>query len=319
MDTIALAGKTVAGEALAASGSVTISFDVEEHYRIEAAAGLGCSDCLKEEYAARMEATTQRLLDLLAEAGVLATFFIVGEIGDQRPALVRAISQAGHEIASHSHRHQRIHRLTPQQFREDVLASKDALEQASGRSVVGFRAPTFSIDRQTAWAVDILAECGFLYDSSVFPVYHDRYGVPEAPRTPYLLRGPQREILELPPATYRIAGQNLPIAGGGYFRLFPSALMHAGLRQILRHGPEAVGMLYFHPWEFDPQQPRLPLGRLARWRTYVGIPKSEKRLARLLRRYRFRRAIDVVNERLSQRENLPRFQLAPQAGGVCQG
>lgn len=308
MDSIALPAEMA--DAILDVPATVISFDIEEHHRIEAAAGIDCSPELRDEYARRMEDVTRRLLDQLAEAKVVASFYIVGEIAVQRPALVRAIREAGHEIGSHSHDHRRVHRFTPETFREDLLRSKDALEQATGAAVVGFRAPTFSIVRETAWAVDVLAECGFLYDSSVFPVRHDRYGVPDAPRGPFMIAGERSEILELPPATYRLLGQNLPVAGGGYFRLFPPFVMRAGLRQIARSGPDAVGMLYFHPWEFDPGQPRLPLGRFSRWRTYVGMSKTVARLGDLLKRYTYRRAVDVARDRLAARERLPRFKLA---------
>jgi polysaccharide deacetylase family protein (PEP-CTERM system associated) len=285
------------------------SFDVEEHHRIEAAVGLSVSAELKADYAARMEAATRRLLDQLAAAGVLATFYIVGEIAKTHPQLVRDVHAAGHEVGSHSHDHRRVHRFTPAEFRTDLLASKHALEDATGAAVVGFRAPTFSVMKETAWAIDVLAECGFEYDSSIFPVRHDRYGVPDAPRGPFVAQGNERELLELPPLTYRVAGLNLPVAGGGYFRLFPLAFMKAGLRQAGRGTSPQVGMLYFHPWEFDPTQPRLPLKRLARWRTYVGVGRTTARLHSLLKSFPFRRAIDVVREIKASGADLQRYKL----------
>lgn len=294
---------------MAESVSYIASFDVEEHHRIEAAVGLDCPSDLKTDYARRMEQTTRWLLDLLAETGMKATFYVVGEIAVTHPQLVRAIHDAGHEVGSHSWDHRRVHRFTPEQFREDLLKSKDALEQATGHAVAGFRAPTFSVMKVTGWAIDVLAECGFEYDTSVFPVRHDRYGVPDAPRVPFRATGREREILELPPLTYRVAGWNLPVAGGGYFRLFPPAVMRAGMRQMGKGTRPAVGMLYFHPWEFDPDQPRLPLGRFARWRTYVGIRHSMGRLRALLTAFPFRRAIDVVREIKSTGVELPRFRL----------
>lgn len=285
------------------------SFDIEEHHRIEAAVGLDVPDGLKTEYARRMESTTRRLLDRLATAGVRATFYVVGEIGHTHPHLVRAIHDAGHEVGSHSWDHRRVHRFTPETFREDLLRSKDALEQATGHGVYGFRAPTFSVVRETGWAIDVLAECGFEYDSSIFPVRHDRYGIPDAPRGPFLAVGRERELLELPPVTYRFAGQNLPVAGGGYFRLFPLGFMRAGLRQVARRVAPPVGMLYFHPWEFDAEQPRLPLRWLSRFRTYVGVNRTTARLDRLLSGFPFRRAIDVVREIRASGTELPRFQV----------
>lgn len=291
--------------------SVVLSFDVEEHDRIEAAAGLECPPELKRVYAERMERSTRRLLELLHEAGVKATFFFVGQIAESHPKLIRDIAEDGHEVGSHGWDHRRVHRFTPESFREDILRSKQALEQAGGARVAGYRAPTFSVMRETGWAVDVLAEAGLTYDSSVFPVRHDRYGVPAAPRVPFVAEGRERGILELPPATYRVLGQNLPVAGGGYFRLFPLAALTAGVDQLARTRP-AVGMLYFHPWEFDPEQPRLPLGRVARWRTYVGTGRTLGRLRRLIARYRgrFRRAIDVAEALAPIRHELPRFRFA---------
>ena len=302
--------------ALAGDFAVVLSFDVEEHDRIEAAAGLACPPAVRREYADRMDRTTRRLLDVLAAAGeVKATFFIVGEIAGTHPALVRDIAAAGHEVGSHGWDHRRVHHFTPTTFAADLRRSIDALEQAAGVAVVGYRAPTFSVVRQTGWAADVLAASGLRYDSSVFPVRHDRYGVPDAPRTPFVLCGATADILELPPATYRLFRQNMPVAGGGYFRLFPPAVMRAGLRQLAAHPPAAgpaVGMLYFHPWEFDPDQPRLPLRRVARWRTYVGVGRSLGRLERLLARYRphFRRAVDVVADLEAVRGALPRYRIA---------
>ncbi|MDB5308755.1 MAG: chitin deacetylase [Gemmataceae bacterium] len=289
--------------------SYIASFDVEEHYRIEAAVGLEVTPEAKSAYAGRMEKTTHQLLDQLAAVGTTATFYVVGEIARSHPTLVRAIHTAGHEVGSHSWDHQRVHRFTPETFRDDLLRSKDALEHVTGSPVYGFRAPTFSVVRETGWAVDVLAACGFEYDSSVFPVRHDRYGIPEAPRGPFVAVGKVGEILELPPLTYRVAGLNLPVAGGGYFRLFPLCMMRAGLGQAARARP-AVGMLYFHPWEFDPGQPHLPLPRLARWRTYVGVGRTTTRLAALLSAYRFRRAIDVVRDIRRSGVELPRFSLS---------
>ena len=286
-----------------------LSFDVEEHDRIEAAVGLPPDPARRRGYGVRMAETTRRLLALLKEADVLATFYVVGEIAETDPGLVKEIAAAGHEVGSHSWDHRRVHRFDPVGFRDDLLRSKAALERVTGEPVFGFRAPTFSVVRETGWAIDVLAECGFAYDSSVFPVRHDRYGVPAAPRTPFVAEGNTNSILELPPATYRVLGQNLPVAGGGYFRLFPPAVMRAGLSQLRRTTP-AVGMLYFHPWEFDPGQPRLPLGRVSAWRTYVGVGRSEGRLARLLKRYRFRRAVDVANELKPRQGELSRFNVA---------
>jgi len=285
---------------------VVFTFDIEEHHRIEAAAGYDCPADRKHDYAARMERCTRWIADALAAANANATFFIVGQIAESHPKLVRDLADAGHEIASHSWDHRRVHLHTPDTFREDLRRSKAALEQAGGREVVGYRAPTFSITQATAWAVDVLAEAGFKYDSSIFPVKHDRYGVPDAPRHPFVVRGPHKSILEIPPVTWRKFGQNVPAAGGGYFRLFPPAIMRAAIRQTLRD-PTGLPVLYFHPWEFDPDQPKLPLGRLSRFRTYVGIGKSRRRLQNLLARYG---SVTLTSALPPDLEKLPTFDLA---------
>lgn len=288
-----------------------LSFDVEEHFRIEAAAKLVVEPSLQSHYNDRLEPSVRWLLDKLEEFEQRATFFIVGQIARHQPGLVRAIHRAGHEVASHSLDHRSVRRLTPAAFREDVRQSKDALEQVTGEAVYGYRAPTFSILRETAWALDELAGLGLEYDSSIYPVRHDRYGVATAPRGPFLARGFQHTILELPPATLRLFGMNLPMGGGGYFRLFPLLLTEWAMRQSSRLGSTPVAMLYFHPWEFDPQQKRLPLGRLSRFRTYVGLRRTRDRLASLLARYRFSRAVDVVKQWNGCREELPVFGLVP--------
>jgi polysaccharide deacetylase family protein (PEP-CTERM system associated) len=286
---------------------IVISFDLEEHFRIEAAAELELDPTLKAHYRDRLEPSTRWLLEQLEKADVKATFFIVGQIGRDNPALVRAIQRAGHEVASHGWDHQRVVNFTPETFREDVRQSKDALEQVTGQAVVGYRAPTFSIMRQTAWALDVLAELDIVYDSSIYPVRHDRYGVPTAPRAPFMACGEDHDILEIPPATLRVLKLNLPMGGGGYFRLFPLIFIEWAIRQVEQTCSPSVAMLYFHPWEFDPEQERLPLPWLSRLRTYVGIHRSRGRFATLLARHRFVRAIDVARQLADQRDLLRRF------------
>ncbi len=286
---------------------VVLSFDVEEHHRIEAAVGLAVPAAAKADYAARMERSTRGILDQLAAGGAVATFFVVGEVARTHPRLVRDIAAAGHEVGSHGHDHTRVDRFSPDEFRQDLLRSKGALEDAAGVAVRGYRAPTFSISHRTPWAVDMLAEAGYAYDSSVFPVRHDRYGVPAAPREPFAAGGDEHDVVELPPATWRVLGQNLPVAGGGYFRLFPLFVLRAGVGQLAQRGAPAV--LYFHPWEFDPGQPKLPLGRVSRWRTYVGVSKTAGRLDALIREYagRFCTAGDLADG--LDAVALPRFAL----------
>jgi polysaccharide deacetylase family protein (PEP-CTERM system associated) len=289
---------------------VILSFDVEEHHRIESAAGLSVPPGWEAHYAERLETSTRWLLEELARASARATFFVLGDLAQRHPKLVRAMHDAGHEVASHGWDHRRLHHLTPQTFRDDVRQGKDALEQIIGAPVVGYRAPTFSVVRQTAWAVDVLVELGMVYDSSIYPVRHDRYGVADAPRWPFRLSCAAGELLELPPMSWRVFGVNLPLGGGGYFRLLPLWMMEAALEQVRRQGQPSVAMLYFHPWEFDPEQRRLPLWGLNRFRTYVGMRSSQRRLGTLLGRHRFTRAADVARELLPDAEQLPLFTLA---------
>jgi polysaccharide deacetylase family protein (PEP-CTERM system associated) len=288
--------------------SIILSFDVEEHYRIEAASGLSIPSEMVAHCQTRLDWTTRWLLDQLAPYRIRATFFVVGQIADSNPDLVKAIARAGHEIASHGWDHQRVHRFTPTTFREDLQKSKDTLEHVAGTPVVGYRAPTFSITRETAWGIDVLAEAGFLYDSSIYPVRHDRYGIPQAPRTPFVAQGHQHSILELPPATLRLLGLNAPMGGGGYFRFFPLWFTRWAIAQMSRT-PEGVAMLYFHPWEFDVAQRQLPMRWSKRFRTYVGIAKTQERLSRLLSNHDFSRAIDVVRSLQARAYSLPCFSL----------
>ena len=288
---------------------VCFTFDVEEHHRIEAAAGIPCPPDRQAEYGRRMEANTRWLLATLAEFNARSTFFVVGEIATTHPKLVADIAAAGHEVACHGWDHRRVHVLSPEEFRADVRRAKHALEQAAGQAVVGYRAPTFSMTRQTAWAIDVLTEEGMRYDSSIFPVRHDRYGVPNAPRSAFLACGPTRSILEFPLATWRVAGLNLPAAGGGYFRLFPLAILKAAVRQA------KTPVLYFHPWEFDTGQPRMPLSRVSRFRTYVGLGKTRGRLRTLLTLYESRPLTEAVQE-LEGTASLPSFRLAAAASVI---
>ncbi len=300
--------KAMGGEGQSAF-KIILSFDIEEHFRIEAASGLTVDSGLKAHYCERLDYSTSWLLDVLAAAGANATFFVVGEIANSNSQLIRRIAQAGHEVASHSWDHRRVHRFTPESFREDVQQSKHVLEDITGQPVVGYRAPTFSITRETAWAIDVLAELEMLYDSSIYPVRHDRYGVPAAPRSPFLARGGRHTLLELPPATLRLLNMNLPMGGGGYFRLFPLVFTEWALQQTRRSCSPAVANLYFHPWEFDPAQKRLPLGRFSRFRTYVGINRSASRLTALLEKHTFMRAADVARELQPSINALPCFAL----------
>ena len=237
------------------------------------------------ERESRVVGNTHRLLEFFHRHNVHATFFILGWVAERFPALVREIASCGHEIASHGFHHQLIYTLTPEQFREDVRRAKAVIEDAGSCQVNGYRAPSFSIVRSSVWALDVLIETGHTYDASVFPIHHDRYGIPDAPRRAHLIERPAGTIVEVPASTVRVAGANLPIAGGGYFRVLPYAFTRWGINRLNATGAPAV--FYIHPWEIDPEQPRLPVSRMTGLRHYSNLGGTLQRMDRLVRDFRF--------------------------------
>jgi polysaccharide deacetylase family protein (PEP-CTERM system associated) len=234
----------------------------------------------------RVCANTERLLDIFAKADVRATFFVLGWVADRFPALVQRIAARGHEIASHGYAHRLVYDQTPLTFREDVRRAKGLLEDVSGRPVLGFRAPSYSVTPRSLWALDILIEEGYRYDTSIFPIRHDRYGIPLSPRHAYVLERPGGSLVEVPASTVACGPFNLPVAGGGYFRILPYAWTKWGISQVnQREGKPAV--FYLHPWEIDPDQPRLTAGWLGRFRHYRNLRETESRLQQLLRDFAF--------------------------------
>ena len=258
-----------------------ISVDVEDYYHVEAFAGV-IDRGTWPDYASRVERNTQRILDLFEDHKVKGTFFILGWVAERFPNLVREITARGHEPACHSYWHRLIYKLTPDEFRDDTRRAKDLIEQASAERIYGYRAPSFSITNRSAWALDILAELGFTYDSSVFPVKHDVYGVPGAPRSPFRVETPFGPIVEFPMATFRFkaSGPNMPVAGGGYLRMLPYWYTRTGVQRAWREGLPVVS--YIHPWEIDPDQPRLKAPFKSRLRHYLNLKKTEGRLRQLL-------------------------------------
>jgi polysaccharide deacetylase family protein (PEP-CTERM system associated) len=235
----------------------------------------------------RVAAQTDRILELLHHHSVSATFFVLGWVADQNPEVVRKIVHAGHEIGCHSYAHQLVYNLTPEQFREDTLRAVAAIENAGGVIPRAYRAPSYSITARSMWALEILVECGFEHDSSIFPISHDRYGIPGFSRQPQLLKTPSGPILEVPVATAMLSGDTIvPVGGGGYMRLLPYRYTAAGIRRTNRVEGQPV-CIYFHPWEIDPGQPRLAAGIVSRLRTYTGLGGMERKLARLLTDFRF--------------------------------
>lgn len=279
------------------SGRDLLSIDVEDYFHVEAFAG-NVSRADWQTYESRVKRNTDRILALLEEYRQRATFFILGWVAEREPAIVRSIAEAGHELACHSYAHQRVFTLTPQQFREDLRRAKAVIEDAGGRPVLGYRAPTFSICKESLWALEILAEHGFVYDSSIFPIRHDLYGMPESPPFPYkyMLSG-GNSIVEVPAPVIRLLGANWPVAGGGYLRHLPMHYTRWGIRQI--HRRQQPVNVYLHPWEIDPEQPRIKAGWKSRFRHYRGLEKTEPRLRELLSSGCFEPVIEFVRRFLS--------------------
>lgn len=273
-----------------------MTVDVEDYFQVQAFASCihrGSWDSIPR----RVEANMERILDQFARAGIRATFFTLGWIAERHPNIARQVVEAGHELASHGYGHELVHTLTPAAFREDLLRAKAVLEDQGGVPVLGYRAPTFSVGPRTPWAFDVIEEVGHRYSSSVYPVRHDLYGVPDAPRFPY--RPGPGDLLEIPMTTVQIRGRNLPLAGGGYFRLLPYPLFRAALARFHRN-ERAAGVFYFHPWEVDPAQPRVTqASRRSRFRHYVNLGAVSGRLERLLRDFRWGRMDQVFAAELS--------------------
>tara|TARA_R110000851_G_scaffold8526_3_gene32842 strand:- start:486 stop:1391 length:906 start_codon:yes stop_codon:yes gene_type:complete len=274
--------------------SNALTIDVEDYFQVAALAeAVDRKDWHDMEY--RVEANTDRLLSVLGDHNTKATFFTLGWVAEKSPALVRRIHDAGHEVASHGYSHQLIYKQTPEVFREETRRSKAILEDIIGEPVTGYRAASYSITAQSRWALDILCEEGFTWDSSIFPVHHDRYGMPGTPRWPHRLKTDNgSEIAEFPLSTLKLPGYTLPIAGGGYFRLFPYWFSQWGLGSINRMGKPFV--FYLHPWEIDPGQPRLDVKWFSRFRHYNNLEVCEQRLVNLLKRFRFTTMSDVLVE-----------------------
>jgi polysaccharide deacetylase family protein (PEP-CTERM system associated) len=271
-----------------------LTVDVEDYYHVSAFE----QDVQRDhwdQYASRVVGSTGRLLELLGRHGVQATFFVLGWVAERHPQLVRDLYAAGHEVGSHGYWHRLIYRQSVDEFRQDVRRSRQVLEDAIGAPVTTYRAPSFSITRQSQWALQVLVEEGFLVDSSVFPIYHDRYGIPGAQPRIHSIATPAGPLWEFPPSVVRWAGLTLPIGGGGYFRLYPFWLTYRGLLRINRREHRPF-MVYVHPWEIDPDQPRLGVGsRVSRFRHYVNLGRTERKLNALLSRFHFATLTNVVH------------------------
>jgi polysaccharide deacetylase family protein (PEP-CTERM system associated) len=283
-----------------------LSFDVEEHFQVSAFE----SPMRRRHwdlYESRVEKNTSRLLDLLAGHDVRATFFVLGWVGERFPHLVKQIASAGHEIASHGYGHELIMAQTPSAFRDDVRKAKCILEQLVSQPICGYRAPSFSITKDTTWALSVLAEEGYLYDSSIFPIFHDRYGIPSASVHIHQIYTESGNLWEVPPSVVRLLGLNIPVAGGGYFRLYPYFLLRWLLRRLDKETTPLV--MYLHPWEFDPDQPRMDGPFVSRIRHYLNLRKAEIKLNRLLDDFDFVpicKAIGPLNIIGQEKQSMPR-------------
>jgi polysaccharide deacetylase family protein (PEP-CTERM system associated) len=272
-----------------------MSVDLEDYFQVEAFASR-IPRSRWPLFPSRVKRNTMRTLELFAQYRCKATFFVLGWVAEREPALIREVAQAGHEVACHSHLHRPIYTLTPDEFREDLRRSKAAIEDACGVKAVGFRAPTFSITSKSLWALDILVGEGFEYDSSIFPIRHDLYGMPGAPRWLHRKQSPSgRSIWELPPSTIRIGKTIVPFGGGGYLRLLPMSFTRWAIQTTHQRERQPV-IVYFHPWELDPEQPRLSGSWKSRFRHYNGLDKTAERVQEILSIGRFQPLIQMVRK-----------------------
>ena len=288
-----------------------MSIDVEDYFQVSAFDDVVSRDSW-DARESRVCANTERLLALFEASGVHATFFVLGWVATRFPELIRRIGALGHEIASHGYGHRLVYNLPPAEFREDVRRSKGVLEEISGKMVEGYRAPSYSVTRQSLWALDVLVEEGYRYDTSIFPIHHDRYGIPDSPRYVHVRKVTSGSIVEAPGSTVRVGPVNLPIAGGGYFRLLPYFWTRWGIARL--NGVEGrPAIFYLHPWEIDPKQPRFAVGPMTRMRHYGRLDKTEQRLRQLMRDFTFSTVADVLRQETSRPEQAPAPAGAPVA------
>jgi polysaccharide deacetylase family protein (PEP-CTERM system associated) len=274
-----------------------LTVDVEEYFQV-AAFERTIPRNGWDERDSRVEYSTGHVLDLFAARNVKGTFFVLGWIAERHPGLVRRIVADGHELASHGYDHTRIHEFTPDQFRADVVRTRRILEEIGGVAVRGYRAPSYSINAKNLWALDVLRDTGYVYSSSIYPIRHDLYGMPEAPRFPFRQR--PDSILEVPVTTVQIGGRNFPCGGGGYFRLLPYNVFRWALRRVNTRDRQS-GLFYFHPWEVDPGQPRVSGAPIkSRFRHYLNLDAMHGRLGRLLTDFRWGRMDEIFLPPLAQ-------------------
>jgi polysaccharide deacetylase family protein (PEP-CTERM system associated) len=271
-----------------------LTIDLEDYYQVSAFAAEIPPEQWKSQ-ASRVEANTERILALLDAYGWKATFFTLGWVAEQHPALLNRIASLGHEIGCHSLRHRSVYAMKPEEFQEDTKRAKDVLEHASGAQVSGYRAPSFSINESCPWAFEALVECGFSYDSSIFPVRHPNYGSPTTPRFPYVILTKAGPLVEFPMPTLSLGERRSPFGGGAYLRLLPYWFTRWAF-QFLNEREHQAGCLYLHPWELDPEQPRMKGSLTAKLRHYVGLRGLERKLKRLMGDLAFAPLGELVSE-----------------------
>ena len=270
-----------------------LTVDLEDYFQVSAFAN-SINQKEWDDLPLRVENNTHKLLDLFDQYEFKATFFILGWVAERKKTLVNEIANRGHEVACHGYSHQLVYNQSIDVFREETMRAKNILEELVQRPVRGYRAASYSITEKSRWALDILVESGFVYDSSIFPVRHDRYGMPGTPEHPYRLKTPAGySIIEFPLSTAKIFSYRLPVSGGGYFRLYPYWLSRAGLKQINRQQKPFI--FYLHPWEIDPEQPRISASWLSRFRHYNNLDKCETRLRKLMMDFQFGTTWDVLH------------------------
>ena len=284
--------------------SNALTVDVEDYFQVSAFAN-NIEYQSWDEWPSRVEQNTHKLLQLFEQKQCRGTFFILGWVAERYPQLVKEIERHGHEIASHGYSHQLIYTQTPAVFKEETLKSKAMLEDLIQKPVRGYRAASYSITAQSLWALDILAEAGFEYDSSIFPIRHDRYGMPGVPKEPHRIKTQKgNTLIEFPLSTLQLFGQSIPISGGGYFRLYPYALSQWFLQRY-QASRQAPFIFYLHPWEVDPEQPRIESSWLSKFRHYNKLDACEKRLSQLIDRFKFAAMEDTYQAYLAAPDKLP--------------
>ncbi len=273
-----------------------LTVDVEDYFMVSAFSNVVNPDAW-DHYSSRVESNTMHVLDILAKYEAKGTFFILGWIAERYPQIVKEIDRSGHEIGCHSYLHKLVYEMSREEFTRDTARAKDILENIIGKRIYGYRAPSYSVTKRSFWALEVLREAGFLYDSSIFPIVHDRYGYPEFHRFPIVVETASGKILEIPMSTVRVWERNFPVGGGGYLRLFPIGLTEWAVRKLNDEEKEAA-IVYFHPWEIDSGQPRINGKWLSRFRHYVNIDKTEKRIEHLLDTFPFGAVTDVHRDRI---------------------